>query len=131
MSQVENFVGRDLHRNRGLKPKQILDASVFFGAKNVSRSMVSAYSALSKKWFVSVKVNPSHAYIKSSIRNHDFAVCPHERDENKRLLDSHCVWETLLIGSIPIVLSSSMDSVYADLPVFIVETIGKTSHCRV
>ncbi|MDE3045939.1 MAG: hypothetical protein KGJ02_04775 [Verrucomicrobiota bacterium] len=35
-------------------------------------------------------------------------------------LDTHRLWESLYMGTIPIVKSSSLDSLYSDLPVFIV-----------
>ena len=40
-------------------------------------------------------------------------------------LDSNKVWEVLALGSIPIVLSSKLDSLYDNLPVVIVDTWGE------
>lgn len=44
-----------------------------------------------------------------------FVLCPHGNG-----LDCHRTWEALLMGSIPVVKKSSLDSLYEDLPVLIV-----------
>ncbi|MEM1282614.1 MAG: hypothetical protein AAGG81_03590, partial [Chlamydiota bacterium] len=36
-------------------------------------------------------------------------------------LDCHRTWETLLMGAIPIVRSSTLDRMYEDLPVLIID----------
>ena len=47
---------------------------------------------------------------------HDFVVCPHGHG-----LDTHRIWEVLLLGSVPIVKTSTLDDMFEDLPVLIVE----------
>lgn len=37
-------------------------------------------------------------------------------------LDSHRVWEALLMGSVPVVIASSLDGLYAEFPVLIVQS---------
>lgn len=45
-----------------------------------------------------------------------YVVCPRGNG-----LDTHRVWEALLLGSIPILKSNALDPLYADLPVLIVQ----------
>ncbi len=49
-------------------------------------------------------------------RNSSFAFAPFGRG-----LDTHRVWEILQLGAIPIVLSSSMDRLYAQFPILILK----------
>ena len=51
----------------------------------------------------------------SNLRPHSFVACPH-----KEFFDDFCIWETLLIGAIPIVLHSPIDSMYRGLPVWLI-----------
>ena len=44
-------------------------------------------------------------------RDHKFVLCA------KGDLDSHLLWEMLLLGSIPVIISSSLDSLYDGLPI--------------
>lgn len=56
---------------------------------------------------------------------HAFVISPHGNG-----LDCHRTWEALCLGCIPIVRKSPLDSLYADLPVFIVEDWGEVSANR-
>ena len=49
------------------------------------------------------------------VKEHPFVLSPHGHG-----LDCHRTWQVLLLGSFPIVASSSLDSVYDGLPVVIV-----------
>mgnify|MGYP001253356247 CR=1 FL=1 len=55
------------------------------------------------------------AYIKN-LETYKFCICPPGRG-----IDTHRCWEALMVGTIPIVLSSSLNSLYINLPVLIVE----------
>ncbi|TPX70963.1 hypothetical protein CcCBS67573_g06379 [Chytriomyces confervae] len=57
---------------------------------------------------------PQKEFYKSYLSTARFA--PHGNG-----LDSYRVWETLLLGSYPIVKTSSLDSLYQDLPVIILD----------
>lgn len=49
------------------------------------------------------------------VKTHTFIVCPQGHG-----LDTHRLWEVLLLGSFPIVRSSTLDDMFIDLPVLIV-----------
>lgn len=49
------------------------------------------------------------------LRSHKFCLSPPGRG-----IDAHRTWEALMVGTIPICLSSSLDDLYRDLPVLIV-----------
>ena len=55
------------------------------------------------------------AYIKN-LETYKFCICPPGRG-----IDTHRCWEALMVGTIPIVLSSPLNSLYINLPVLIVE----------
>ena len=40
-------------------------------------------------------------------------------------LDCHRTWEVLIVGCIPIVLSSNLDELYKDLPIVVIESWDK------
>ena len=50
----------------------------------------------------------------AQVQSHRFTLCPHGHG-----LDTHRTWEVLLLGGVPVVKSSSMDSMYDGLPVVI------------
>jgi hypothetical protein len=50
------------------------------------------------------------------LKDHKFALSPPGRG-----LDTHRTWEALMVGTIPIVISSPLDSLYDNLPVLIIE----------
>mmetsp|Transcript_23907 Transcript_23907/g.60014 ORF Transcript_23907/g.60014 Transcript_23907/m.60014 type:complete len:155 (+) Transcript_23907:1017-1481(+) len=50
------------------------------------------------------------------VQHHKFVICPWGHG-----LDTHRTWEVLLLGSFPVVRSSSLDSLYNGLPVLIVQ----------
>jgi len=50
------------------------------------------------------------------LRQHRFCLCPPGRG-----LDTHRTWESLMVGTIPIVIRSPLDSLYDQLPVLIID----------
>lgn len=75
----------------------------------------TVFDILQKKNFISLSpVKNLHNYLKD-LRNSKFVACPRGNG-----LDTHRTWETLLMGSIPIVESSSLNSLYTELPVLVI-----------
>ena len=56
-------------------------------------------------------------YIKT-LETYKFCICPPGRG-----IDTHRCWEALMVGTIPIVLSSPLNSLYINLPVLVVENL--------
>jgi hypothetical protein len=56
-----------------------------------------------------------HKKFLQDIASSHFVICPRGNG-----LDTHRLWESLLLGSIPIVKTSSLDPLYKDLPILIV-----------
>jgi|EP01049_Picozoa_sp_SAG25_P001149 hypothetical protein len=50
------------------------------------------------------------------VTSHPFVISPHGHG-----LDCHRTWQVLLLGSFPVVMTSSLDSVYDGLPVVILQ----------
>lgn len=61
-------------------------------------------------------------YIKT-LSTYKFIATPPERG-----IDSHKCWEGLMVGTIPIVISSSLDELYKELPVIIVKSYKEITH---
>ena len=64
-----------------------------------------------------------------TLRRSEFAICPAGTG-----LDTHRVYECILFGVIPIVLSSPLDSLYEQFPIWIVKDwleVGDFSGCRI
>ena len=57
----------------------------------------------------------NEVYIRN-LQSHKFCISPPGRG-----IDAHRTWEALMVGTIPICLSSSLDAIYAKLPVLIVK----------
>jgi len=98
----------------------------FLGLNFVANTNLSersqAYNYFCNKSFTKTFVNNNNHGIKiypeylKDMAETKFIVCPHGNG-----LDTHRVWEALLVGSIPIVKASSLDVLYQDLPVIIVK----------
>ena len=58
-----------------------------------------------------------------AVTQHAFVACPPGRG-----IDTHRLWEVLLLGAIPIVLSSSLDRLLADFPVVAVQDWGDATN---
>jgi mannosyltransferase OCH1-like enzyme len=69
-----------------------------------------------KSWVTVEKRVPFKTYI-DQVYNHKFVACP---DGNG--IDTHRLWETLYMGSIPIVLSDLNNRFYDDLPICFVDS---------
>jgi len=69
----------------------------------------------SQPWCVVSNVKPLASYLQD-LSDSKFVLSPRGNG-----LDCHRTWEALLMGAIPIVRSSSLDPLYSDLPVLIVE----------
>ena len=59
------------------------------------------------------------------IRNHDFVLCPPGNG-----IDTHRLWETLYMGSIPIVKRDSAHAGWTDLPILFVNNWSEVTHNR-
>lgn len=73
------------------------------------------YQILKKKsWVTSVEGKNGHKYDEylNNIYNHYFVVCPEGNG-----IDTHRIWETLYMGSYPIVINNVNNSYFSDLPI--------------
>ena len=52
----------------------------------------------------------------STIQEYKYSLCPHARCP-----DSYRIWESLIVGTVPIVFSSQIDELYQDLPILILD----------
>lgn len=87
------------------------DFTFFAEHKNIRRA---ALDALQRNGFeVAPQVN-NEQYIRA-LQTHKFCISPPGRG-----IDAHRTWESLMVGTIPICLSSSLDTIYEKLPVLIV-----------
>jgi hypothetical protein len=88
----------------------------FFMTTKYGYDRVEAFNTIPKNL---VYYEPSHlprydSWVKQS--QYSFVISPHGNG-----LDCHRTWEALMIGCIPIVKKSKLDSLYTDLPVLIVD----------
>jgi hypothetical protein len=72
-----------------------------------------ALAALTAPWISNLRLNRD-AWLKA-VQEHVFVACPSGHG-----YDTHRLWEVLLAGSIPVVETSPLDSMYEHLPVLIV-----------
>ncbi len=124
----------DLHsyRNRkSVQPNRAIAARVFpvdgaaesrqstmpllvaFSAHPLKPFRASAIAALTASWITRKNLERDAWF--EAVQEHHFVACPIGHG-----YDTHRTWEVLLSGSIPIVESTSMDSMYENLPVLIV-----------
>lgn len=75
-----------------------------------------ALNYFSNKSFCSHDIHRSHRDYLLEMKKYKFILCPPGNG-----MDCHRIWEALLVGSIPIVYRSTLDSLYADLPIIIVD----------
>ena len=75
-----------------------------------------AYDSLISQGFQPSPVRQINGYLQD-LSEHKFCISPPGVG-----LDAHRTWEALMVGTIPIVLSSPMDPLYDDLPVVIVDS---------
>jgi len=65
--------------------------------------------------FCTMGTNQEYAEFLTSLSSSTFVICPPGNG-----MDSHRIWETLYVGSYPIVLHSPLDPLFVNLPVLIV-----------
>ena len=78
---------------------------------------VDAFKKFTKATFCENIFTPKHLNYLNRMKCTKFIISPRGHG-----LDCHRTWEALLVGAIPIVISSSLDKIYEDLPVLIVES---------
>ena len=88
------------------------DFTFFAGHRNVRRA---ALDSLQRNGFQVARQVDNERYIRA-LQTHKFCISPPGRG-----IDAHRTWEALMVGTIPICLSSSLDPIYAKLPVLIVK----------
>ena len=75
--------------------------------RDVKNNLINKFNWIENKEF--------EDYI-TTLETYKFCICPPGRG-----IDTHRCWEALMVGTIPIVLSSPLNSLYINLPVLIVE----------
>lgn len=88
------------------------DFTFFADHKNIRRA---ALDCLQRNGFQMARQVDNERYIRA-LQTHKFCISPPGRG-----IDAHRTWEALMVGTIPICLSSSLDPIYAKLPVLIVK----------
>jgi hypothetical protein len=91
------------------------DNPFFHEHKNLRRIIANFYQGM----FPSSKGGDFETYL-TELKKHKFCLSPPGRG-----IDTHRTWESLMVGTIPILLSSPMDSLFNDLPVIIVDDLLK------
>lgn len=76
---------------------------------NLKKELINKFTWIQNKDF--------EEYIKL-LETYKFCICPPGRG-----IDTHRCWEALMVGTIPIVLSSPLNSLYINLPVLVVENL--------
>ena len=113
-----NRIGRTLtnetYENRaGARRLSLL---VDFERHRMKPERAVALNALEGQSFAHVEHYSKHSDWRHAVRQHAFVACPHGHG-----LDTHRVWETLMLGSWPVVVTSTLDELYKDLPVLVVQ----------
>ena len=78
-----------------------------------------ALDALQRNGFQVSPYVDNESYIRA-LQSHKFCISPPGRG-----IDTHRTWEALMVGTIPICLASSLDPIYAKLPVLLVDDYSK------
>ena len=52
----------------------------------------------------------------AAIQEYKYSLCPHAKSP-----DSYRIWESLIVGTVPVVFSSPIDELYQDLPVLVLD----------
>jgi hypothetical protein len=70
------------------------------------------------------EVSPSCEYevYLQDLKTYKFCMAPPGRG-----IDTHRVWESLMVGTIPVVVTSPLDSLYEELPVVIIKNVSQIS----
>jgi len=85
----------------------------------------AALEGLGGKPFVHRIERLSYSQWQSTVKSHQFVVCPQGHG-----LDTHRTWEVLLLGSYPITISSTLNELFDDLPVFVVNSWSEVTEYR-
>jgi hypothetical protein len=93
--------------------KSTMPLLVAFSTHPLKPFRASAIAALTASWITRKNLERDAWF--EAVQEHHFVACPIGHG-----YDTHRTWEVLLSGSIPIVESTSMDSMYENLPVLIV-----------
>jgi hypothetical protein len=96
---------------------------VAFTPHRLKPGRARALEALNQSW-VTRRSGSRQQWIRD-VQSHRFTLCPHGHG-----LDSHRTWEVLLLGGVPIVRSSTLDSMYDGLPVVIVTDWADVTEAR-
>ena len=115
----------------GLHPRNSISKSSSFSTFRNRKKKGLVYANFS------VMTHPERSILLEQMKSKDFCYCAKKCSHDKYLsqmasskftlsprglgIDCYRTWEALLVGSIPIVKSSRLDSFYADLPVLIVD----------
>jgi hypothetical protein len=91
------------------------DDPFFYEHKNLRNVIAEFYKGI----FPLSKGGDFDTYL-TELKKHKFCLSPPGRG-----IDTHRTWESLMVGTIPILLASPMDSLFRDLPVIIVDDLLK------
>ena len=89
--------------------------------KNAADSMIVVFPNMIKNG-VSYNTNKDNETYIKELQAHKFCLSPPGRG-----IDAHRTWEALMVGTIPICISSSLNDIYSRLPVLIVEDYSKVT----
>ena len=109
-----------MHSRHSSEPSKMLLAAFRTSANKLLRN--EAILSLNASWITKVRHSIEEPgplsrdnYVRV-LQDHHFVACPPGHG-----FDTHRVWEVLVAGSIPVVVSTPMDSMYEGLPILIVE----------
>ena len=92
-----------------------------FQASHIKPHRYSALQYLQGDW-ITRKTFPREDW-KKAVQDHFFVACPPGHG-----YDTHRLWEVLIAGSLPVVISTPMDSMYDNLPVVIVQNWSQMTY---
>jgi hypothetical protein len=98
---------------------------VAFGENRIKPDRARALNALKDKQWVTFRERSDHSQWEKDVQSHRFTLCPHGHG-----LDTHRTWEVLLLGGVPVVRHSSMDSMYEGLPIVMVAEWSDVTETR-
>eukprot|EP00802_Teleaulax_amphioxeia_P016792 Tamp_16921.p2 GENE.Tamp_16921~~Tamp_16921.p2 ORF type:complete len:213 (-),score=18.69 Tamp_16921:108-746(-) len=116
-----------MQRRHTVQPSKLL--FVGFRSADIKPLREAAVKALSGSWVTRVEhsVERPGALDRNGflrvLQEHHFAACPPGHG-----FDTHRLWEVLMAGVFPIVISGPMDSMYEDLPIVVVKAWTDVTH---
>jgi hypothetical protein len=87
-----------------------------FPGVSLTSHVCRALEALQDKSFVTLGSKTSFEGYLEDLRRHRFVLCPQGNG-----LDTHRMWEALLMGAVPVAPHSTLDALYTGLPVLLVD----------